>query len=92
MGNLGRVLVLLHGALSIGVLAWAIGVYSQRINWNNPPASAGGATLGDRARPGNPCPDGRGQVIEGRLGNRGAGVVQPEKAIATPGKCRGIFT
>jgi hypothetical protein len=50
MGNLGRVLVLLHGALSIGVLAWAIGVYSQRINWNNPAAGTGAAEEGIYAK------------------------------------------
>jgi hypothetical protein len=42
MGTVGKVLVLLHGALSIGVLAWAVGVYTQRINWNNPPGGAAG--------------------------------------------------
>ncbi len=33
MGNLGKVLVLVHGAVSIGLLAWAFGVYTQRIAW-----------------------------------------------------------
>ena len=38
---LGKLLVVVHAALSIGVLAWAFGVYTHRIDWNNPPAAAG---------------------------------------------------
>src|SRR5207245_936984 len=41
MSTIGKVLVLLHGALSITVLAWVIGVFTNRIDWNNPPAKAG---------------------------------------------------
>lgn len=41
MSTIGKVLVLLHGALSLTVLAWAIGVMTNRIDWNNPPAKAG---------------------------------------------------
>ena len=41
MSTLGKVLVLVHGALSLTVLAWAIGVFTNRIDWNNPPAEAG---------------------------------------------------
>ena len=37
MSTIGKVLVLLHGALSITVLAWAIGVATNRIDWNAPP-------------------------------------------------------
>jgi len=37
---LGKLLVVVHAALSIGVLAWAVGVYTHRIHWNNPPAGA----------------------------------------------------
>jgi len=36
--TIGKVLVLLHGALAITVLAWAVGVVTNRIDWNNPPA------------------------------------------------------
>lgn len=41
MSTIGKVLVLLHGALSLTVLAWVIGVFTNRIDWNNPPAKAG---------------------------------------------------
>jgi hypothetical protein len=41
MSMLGKVLCLLHGALSLIVLAWAIGVVTNRIDWNNPPADSG---------------------------------------------------
>jgi hypothetical protein len=40
MSTLGRVLIILHGALSLAVLTWALGVYTHRIQWNNPPAGA----------------------------------------------------
>jgi hypothetical protein len=38
MSTIGKVLVLLHGAVAITVLAWAIGVAANRIHWNTPPA------------------------------------------------------
>jgi hypothetical protein len=41
MSMLGKVLCLLHVALSLVVLAWAIGVVTNRIDWNNPPADSG---------------------------------------------------
>jgi hypothetical protein len=41
MGTLGKVLVIVHGALSLAVLAWALGIYTHRINWNAP--QGGGA-------------------------------------------------
>jgi len=41
MSTLGKVLVLVHGALSLTVLAWALGVFTNRIDWNTPPAEAG---------------------------------------------------
>ena len=41
MSTIGKVLVLLHGAAAITVLAWAIGVASNRIHWNTPPAEGG---------------------------------------------------
>ncbi len=41
MSTLGKVLVLLHGALALTVLAWAVGVFTNRIDWNTPPAEAG---------------------------------------------------
>jgi hypothetical protein len=37
---LGKVLVVVHAAMSLGVLAWAFGVSSHRIHWNDPPAGA----------------------------------------------------
>jgi hypothetical protein len=37
MGFIGKVLVLLHGALSLTVLGWAVGVVTNRIDWNMPP-------------------------------------------------------
>jgi hypothetical protein len=42
MGTLGRVLVIVHGALSLAVLAWAVGIYTHRIHWNAP--HGGGAS------------------------------------------------
>jgi hypothetical protein len=45
MGTLGRVLVIVHGALSLAVLAWALGIYTHRINWNAP--QGGGANKED---------------------------------------------
>jgi len=38
--SLGKVLVIVHAAMSIGVLAWAIGVYTHRVHWNKPPEGA----------------------------------------------------
>ena len=35
MNFFGKLLVLVHGAASIGVLTWAVGVYTQRINWSS---------------------------------------------------------
>jgi hypothetical protein len=46
MSTIGKVLVLLHGALAITVLAWAIGVATNRIDWNTPPADKGGGGPG----------------------------------------------
>lgn len=40
MGTLGRVLIIVHGAISLAVLAWAIGLYTHRINWNAPANAA----------------------------------------------------
>jgi len=40
MGTLGRALVILHAALSLAVLAWAIGIYTHRIQWNSPQGAA----------------------------------------------------
>lgn len=37
MGFIGKLLVLVHGAVSLTVLAWAIGVVTNRIDWNAPP-------------------------------------------------------
>jgi hypothetical protein len=36
----GKILVVVHSAMSIGVLAWAIGVSTHRIHWNKPPEGA----------------------------------------------------
>lgn len=47
MGFIGRILVVLHAAVALAVLTWAVGVYTQRINWNTPPA-----TSGDESGPG----------------------------------------
>src|SRR5688500_15873413 len=44
MSTIGKVLVLLHGAAAITVLAWAIGVATNRIHWNTPPADSGKET------------------------------------------------
>jgi hypothetical protein len=41
MAFIGKLLVVVHSALALGVLAWAIGVYTQRIDWNTPPTQAG---------------------------------------------------
>jgi len=38
--SLGKVLVIVHAAMSIGVLAWAIGVFTHRVHWNKPPEGA----------------------------------------------------
>ena len=53
MSTIGKVLVLLHGAAAITVLAWAIGVTTNRIHWNTPPAEGGkdtGPGLYDRQK------------------------------------------
>jgi len=44
MGFIGKFMVVVHGALAIAVFAWAGGVYTQRINWNTPPAKEGKET------------------------------------------------
>jgi hypothetical protein len=44
MSTLGKVLVLVHGALALTVLAWAVGVFTNRIDWNTPPAAGGKET------------------------------------------------
>ncbi len=36
MAFIGKLLVVVHSALSLGVLAWALAVYTQRIDWNTP--------------------------------------------------------
>jgi len=41
MGTIGKVLVLVHGGLSLMVLAWVVGVVTHRIDWNNPPDNKG---------------------------------------------------
>ena len=41
LSTVGRALVILHTAASIGVLAWAIGVSTHRIHWNTPKGDAG---------------------------------------------------
>ena len=41
MAFIGKLLVVLHGAVSLGVLAWAGGVYTHRIDWNTPKAKPG---------------------------------------------------
>lgn len=35
MAFLGKLLVMLHAVLSIGMLTWAVGVYTQRIKWKS---------------------------------------------------------
>ncbi len=35
MGFIGKMLVMFHAVLSIGMLTWAIGVYTQKINWKS---------------------------------------------------------
>jgi len=49
MSTLGKVLILLHGALSLTVLGWALGVYTQRVDFN-PPAGGKEAAQGLYAR------------------------------------------
>ena len=44
MGFIGKLLVVLHGAASLAVLAWAFGVYTHRIDWNTPPPQPGKET------------------------------------------------
>jgi hypothetical protein len=41
MAFIGKLLVVVHGALSLAVLAWAIGIFTNRIDWNTPPVEAG---------------------------------------------------
>jgi len=41
MGFIGKIMVLVHGALAIAVFTWAAGVYTQRIHWNPPPPKEG---------------------------------------------------
>lgn len=36
MGMLGKFLVMVHSVLSLGMLTWAIGVYTHKINWKSP--------------------------------------------------------
>ncbi|WP_020470498.1 hypothetical protein [Zavarzinella formosa] len=42
MGMFGKILVMFHTVLSLGMLTWAVGVYTQRINWNSPSKDAPG--------------------------------------------------
>jgi hypothetical protein len=35
MGKLGRIALLLHGLVSIGVFAWALGIYTNKINFKS---------------------------------------------------------
>jgi hypothetical protein len=42
MGFIGKLLVVVHGAASLAVLAWAFGVYTHRIDWNTPPPTKTG--------------------------------------------------
>ena len=42
MALIGKLLVVLHGAASLAVLAWAFGVYTHRIDWNTPPPTKAG--------------------------------------------------
>src|SRR5262245_39407833 len=44
MGFIGKLLIVLHGAASLAVLAWAFGVYTHRIDWNTPPPQPGKET------------------------------------------------
>jgi hypothetical protein len=49
MGFIGKLLVVLHGALSLAVLGWATGVFTHHIDWNTPPTETGrGAGLFER--------------------------------------------
>jgi hypothetical protein len=41
MGFIGKLLVVVHGALSLAVLGWATGVFTHRIDWNNPEPKEG---------------------------------------------------
>jgi hypothetical protein len=41
MAFIGKLLVIVHGLLSLTVLAWVVGVFTNRIDWNTPPAVAG---------------------------------------------------
>jgi hypothetical protein len=44
MAFIGKLLIVVHGALSLAVLAWAFGIFTNRIDWNTPPAVAGKET------------------------------------------------
>jgi hypothetical protein len=50
LSTLGKVLVLIHGALSLTVLAWALGVSTHRVDFNNPPGGGKEAAQGIFAR------------------------------------------
>jgi hypothetical protein len=41
MAFIGKLLIVVHGALSLAVLAWAFGIFTNRIDWNTPPVEAG---------------------------------------------------
>src|SRR5262245_16002564 len=41
MTKLGKWLVLINVMLSLVFLAWAVGLYSNRINWATPPSDSG---------------------------------------------------
>ena len=41
MAFIGKLLIVLQGALGIAVLAWAGGIYTHRIDWNTPPTQPG---------------------------------------------------
>jgi hypothetical protein len=41
MGFIGKLLVVLHATVSLGVFAWAGGVFTHRIDWNTPKVEPG---------------------------------------------------
>src|SRR5437660_12509342 len=41
MTKLGKWLVLINLTLSLVFLAWAVGLYTNQVNWNTPPADGG---------------------------------------------------
>lgn len=43
MAFIGKLLVVVHAAASLTVLTWAFGIYTQRIDWNNPKPREGQA-------------------------------------------------